>query len=134
MALCTQLFVVSMYSRISYTLTKSTVICFITADIAAPGSIVISKPEQFRNETITVYIKWTAEEDYDTINLNVSPQVPVNARNGTSAQLILSYNTLYNVNVTATLCGQSLSSSATELFYGESQHRSKHLSLYLLNY
>ena len=103
----------------------------ITADIAAPGSIAIRKPEQFRNDTITIYIEWTVEENYDTINPNVSPQVTIDASNGTSAQLILSYNTLYNVSVTATLCGRSLSSSATELFYGESLHRSKHHSLFI---
>ena len=82
----------------------------ITADIAAPGPIMISEQEQFTNETVTVFLKWTVEENYDTINLAVSPQVIMNVSNGTSAQLILSFNTLYNMSVTANICGRSLSS------------------------
>ena len=96
----------------------------ISTGIAAPGPIMKSKPEQFRNETITVFVKWTAEENYDTIIPSVSSQVTINESNGTSAQLILSYNILYNVSVTATLCEQSLSSSAIELLYGESLYHS----------
>ena len=92
---------------------------------------MISKPENFRNETIAVFVKWAVEVNYDTINPSVSPQVTINESNGTSALLILSYNTLYDVSVAATLCGQSLSSPVTELFYGESLHHSKYLSLLL---
>ena len=81
---------------------------------------MISQPEQFRNETVAVFVKWRVEENYEMIIPSVSPQVTVDANNGTSAQLILNYNTLYSVSVTATLCGQSLSSPATDLFYGKS--------------
>ena len=97
----------------------------ITADVGSPGPIMISRPEQFRNETVAVFAKWRVEENYEMIIPSVSPQVTVDANNGTSAQLILNYNTLYNVSVTATLCGRSLSSSTTNLFYGR--------SLYCLN-
>ena len=104
--------------------------CIIITDTAAPGPIIVSEKEQVRNETIIVFLMWTVEENYDEINLIASPQVIMNVSNRTSAQLTLSYNTLYNVSVTATICGQSLSSSTAELFYCESLYHSKHLSLF----
>ena len=83
-----------------------------------------SEPEQFRNEIVMVFLTWTVGENYETINLNVSPQVPL-VSNRTSALLILSYNTFYNVSVTANICGRSLSSPTTSIHYGESLYRSK---------
>ena len=94
----------------------------ITADIAAPGPIMISEQEHFTNETVTIFLKWTVEENYDTINLAVSPQVIMNVSNGTSAQLILSFNTLYSMSVTANICGRNFSSSKVNIHYGKALH------------
>ena len=53
-----------------------------------------------------------------TVSIVVVPQVSV-VTNSTHIELIVSYNTFYNVGAVATLCGQNSESATIELFYGE---------------
>ena len=101
------------------------IILYITTNVAAPGLIMLSEPEQFKNETVMAFnSNMDSWRKLWTINLNVSPQVPIMS-NRRSALLILSYNTFYNVSVPANICGLSLSSPTTSLHYGESLYCSK---------
>ena len=57
------------------------------------------------------------------LNLVVRPTVlsPVNMTftGNTSVQLVMLYNTIYLVNVTATLCGQTNATNIRRIHYGE---------------
>ena len=74
--------------------------------------------EQFENDTIIIMLEWTVE--YGTFNsLSVTPQVETVSLGPCRRQLLLSYNTFYNVSILANLCGQ-YSSHSIELHYSES--------------
>ena len=84
---------------------------------------------EFRRNSIVVLIEWIQSQRHGhdtTYNINVEafPQDLVNniitITNTTSAQLQLSYNTHYNVSITATLCGQWNATTIISLDFGES--------------
>ena len=79
------------------------------------------RSEQFSSRNVTVVLDWTQENEIVlySYNIHVVPDVEVIFSGSTRAQLILSYNTQYNVSVIAThLCGSTSSVIAsTELHY-----------------
>ena len=61
-------------------------------------------------------MEWT-KEFLTSYDINVEPQTVLEfIRNNASVQLTVPYNTPYNVSVTASLCGQNVSTD-TELLY-----------------
>ena len=72
---------------------------------------------QFENETVVVTLQWTVENGVFS-GLSVIPQVEIMNLGPSSRQVMLFYNTSYNVSAVASLCGQ-YSSNSTQLHYGE---------------
>lgn len=68
---------------------------------------------------LTVLLEWMAEKG---VIYNVSTETETVAKNVTTskfnAQIMVSYNTFYNVSVEATLCGQK-NVSTVKIYYGE---------------
>ena len=60
--------------------------------------------EQFEANSVTVTLEWTTKHGV-TYNVNVDPQVTVNHTGRNSAQLVVPFNTKYNVSIVASLCG-----------------------------
>ena len=61
-------------------------------------------------ENVTVTLQWTPEESVMYhFTITTIPPVPVTFNEDNDAQLTLSYNTLYkiNVSVSSTFCGQT---------------------------
>ena len=63
-------------------------------------------------------MEWTEEEGV-SYNITIFPMVPITFTESTSVQLIVSYNTEYNVNLEAVTVCQSVAPSRIQLFYGE---------------
>ena len=86
--------------------------------IGLPSSPTIAKREEFGLGNVTVSLDWNPEMGmlYDVI---VNPSVPVKIVESASAQLVVSYNTVYNASVVATLCGHTNTTASTQLSYGE---------------
>ena len=76
-------------------------------DTPIPQAIVSVIEQHYSAESVTITLEWSQGEDilYDFTVLT-SPQAPVltNGTTSTRAQLLLSYNTQYNVSV-VTHCG-----------------------------
>ena len=75
--------------------------------------------EQFGRDAVSVTLQWIPKSLY-SYNVIVNPQVQLQFNGSTRVQLILSYNTLYNVSVVAThLCGQNAVNmiNFVELYY-----------------
>ena len=60
--------------------------------------------ERFEANSVIVTLEWTTKHGV-TYNVNVDPQVTVNHTGSNSAQLVVPFNTKYNVSVVASLCG-----------------------------
>ena len=74
-------------------------------------------PVQFENETVVVVLEWTVENGA-FMSLSVVPHAEIVSLGPSSRQVMLSYNTIYNVNAVASLCGQ-YSLHSIELHYDE---------------
>ena len=89
-------------------------------DHRTPQANVSVIDQHYSAETVTITLEWSQGEDilYDFTVLT-SPHTPVqtNGTTSTRAQLVLSYNTQYNVSV-VTHCGQN-STTTLQLHYGE---------------
>ena len=72
--------------------------------------------KQFGVDNVTVILEWI-HENATSYTLSTIPQVAIRNQT-TSVQMTLSYNTLYNVSVVATLCGQN-TTIVSVLSYGE---------------
>ena len=82
-----------------------------------PTVEVTVRSEQFKNESVVVTLEWTVVNGA-FMGLSVVPMAATVNLGPSSRQLMLSYNTSYNVTVVARLCGQ-YSSHSIELHYGE---------------
>ena len=78
---------------------------------------------QFENESVVVTLEWTVENGA-FMGLSVVPMAESVNFGPSSRQLMLSYNTSYNVSAVASLCGQYYSTRSIELHYGELLRRS----------
>jgi hypothetical protein len=93
---------------------------------ASLDTIVISVSEEYRADScsISVVVEWTRREGV-SYNITIVPMVPVTYTGSTSVQLIVSYNTEYNVSLEASaVCQRSIASRHIRipLFYGESYY------------
>ena len=88
----------------------------LLTDFASPRIISIS--EEYRANSVSVTIKWTTEEGVQ-YNISVTPSVPISVIGNTIVQLLLFYNTEYNVSLEAAADCQSIALSNVQLFYGE---------------
>ena len=78
--------------------------------------------QDFRNDSIIVTLELMTVDQNSIVTVSVEP--PAHAENISNLDprrilLTLSYNIVYRVNVTATLCGQN-ASHIIELYYGKS--------------
>ena len=83
---------------------------------------MLSVSEEYQADNVTVTITWAPAELIDdvTFSTKVSPLVPIMSIGSTSRQLIISYNTEYNLSVVAVaLCGNATASKM--LNYGEAK-------------
>ena len=77
---------------------------------------------RFGNDTFTVTLEWSQfrGETYSAVTVPEAVHMMVTG-NG-SAQLVMLYNTEYNVTVTTNLCGHRNASSFTTIHYGNCMH------------
>ena len=88
--------------------------------------------EQFEIEAVNILLEWTVQEDIHGLMYNVSvfPRANLQYNSLKTAQLSLSYNTLYNVSIAA-LCGENSSPTLLiKLHYGMSYY----IYLYFIRY
>ena len=71
----------------------------------------------FGNNSVTVTLEWSQFSGETYTVATVPDPVSVSFTGSTSVQLVLLYNTEYNVTVTATLCGYSNSTNSSTLSY-----------------
>ena len=76
--------------------------------------------EQFGVDNVTVVLQWTEELNNSlvTYDVRVEPMAHIITSNG-RANLILSYNTLYNVSVVADICGIMNETTSHVVNYGK---------------
>ena len=92
-------------------------ICPYTGTTPPTPVIEVNVSEQFENNSINVTVQWAVENGaFDS--LSVVPQTETINIGASIRQMIISYNMIYNVTATASLCGQ-YSSHSIELYYGE---------------
>jgi hypothetical protein len=81
--------------------------------------VLLSVSEEYRADNVTVTVLW-APIDNITFTTQVTPLAPIMTTESTSRQLVISYNTEYNLSVTAaTPCGNFIASIT--LSYGEAK-------------
>ena len=75
---------------------------------------------QFRNDNFLVTLEWPHNQfSGETYTVATTPEaVHTMFTTNTSVQLVMFYDTLYNMTVTATLCGHRNTTNFT-LYYGE---------------
>ena len=90
----------------------------------APNIELALISEEFKNDSIVLSLEWTVENGTGAFSgLNIVPQAGIMNLGPSSStrlyrQLVISYNTSYNISVVASLCGW-YSSHSIELHYGE---------------
>ena len=85
--------------------------------------------EEYQTDNITVTVEWAPAQQMDnniitliTTTVTVSPMVPIIPAGNTSRELVISYNTEYNLSVVAvTVCGNA--AATKKLNYGEIYNR-----------
>ena len=70
------------------------------------------------NVTVTLELSQHSGETYNVITVPEPIRMNFIASNRSKVQLVLLYNTQYNVTVTATLCGHSNATNFTTIHYG----------------
>ena len=75
---------------------------------------------EFRTDSINVSINLIQSQHHKNTayDVDVIPQVMVTI-NSTSAELQISYNTRYDIRITATLCGHTNATTLVTLTYSE---------------
>ena len=84
--------------------------------VTSPKSSIVS--EELSANNISVTVEWTLEEGVE-YNISVIPLAPVAIIENFIVQLILLYNTEYNVSLETFTACQREASSVVQLFYGE---------------
>ena len=91
----------------------------IDADAPSIPEIVLrTDMTNFGNDNVTVTLEWSQHSGETYTVVTVPEAVNVSFITSTSVQLVLLYNTEYNVTVTATLCGHSNATNFTTIHYG----------------
>ena len=73
---------------------------------------------QFGSDAVTLVLEWTQENSY-SYNISAVPQVAMIYIGNTSIQLTVPYNMLFNVSITALLCGQNHVTTTVTLVYSK---------------
>ena len=68
---------------------------------------MVTTSEEYRADNVAVIVEWT-EEEGASYNITIFPMVPIIFTGSTSVQLIISYNTEYNVSLEAVAVCQSV--------------------------
>ena len=97
--------------------------------IATKHTPMLRISEDYQADNVTVTVKWDPAQQMDTTiitlittTVTVSPLVPIIPTGNTSRELVISYNTEYNLSVVAvTACGNATASR--KLNYGEMYNR-----------
>ena len=79
---------------------------------------MVTTSEEYRANNISIIVEWTEEEGV-SYNITIIPMVPITFTESTSVELIVSYNTEYNVSLEAVAVCRSVAPSHIRLFYGE---------------
>ena len=96
-----------------------------------PHQLKLNSTESFGTNGVSTFLEWK-EEPGVTYIANASPSASLTFTGNAIIQLILSYNTIYKVNIKATLCGQNSINTILNLSYGELiSHNSQHVSYYI---
>ena len=83
-----------------------------------PEVIIKTDMIHFGNDNFTVTLEWS-QFSGETYSVATVPEaVHTSFIGSTSVQLVMLYNTQYNVNVTATLCGHRNSTGNLTIYYG----------------
>ena len=83
------------------------------------------RSEQFGLDSIKVILEWPNEGGGVSYSASVTPEslavemLTGNVTGHASIELVLLYNTQYNLSIVGTLCGVNSTTSITELNYGE---------------
>ena len=83
-----------------------------------PQPLNISSTETFSADSVAIDLEWK-EEPGVTYTTDIIPQAPSISTESARLQLMLSYNRIYNVTITATLCGQNSENTTLAKSYGE---------------
>ena len=67
----------------------------------------------FGKDNLTIRLVWSQENHGVSYNVSVVPSVPIYFTQHTTVELSLAYNTLYNVGITATVCGRNSTRSTS---------------------
>ena len=96
--------------------------------IATKYTRMLRISEDYQADNVTVTVKWDPAQQMDNIitlittTVTVSPLVPIIPTGNTSRELVISYNTEYNLSVVAvTACGNA--AATKKLNYGEIYNR-----------
>ena len=87
-----------------------------------PPDVGIPEVLEFGTDNIIILVEWIQSrhhENHTAYSIDAMPQVTVAFIKSTSAQLQISYNTQYNVSITAFLCGHSNATTMIMLEFGE---------------
>ena len=88
----------------------------IITDQYIPTLGIIS--EEYGPKNVTVSVEWT-QQVATMYTVRISPPVPIIIIGSTSRQLIISYNTVYNLSVEATAPCRANATAIIGLHYGE---------------
>ena len=92
----------------------------IVADTVTADPSLIASEQNYSIDNITVLVQWTNEEGvFYNITAIPSLLLPVTKLSNNTALFTVSYNTMYNVSIDASRCGQTMSSTnVIQLHYG----------------
>ena len=76
--------------------------------------------EHFQTNFVSVTLEWTAKNGVSYV-VSVNPETTISYTGKRSTQLIVLYNTKYNVSVVASLCGINQEVYSTIIEYGKLQ-------------
>ena len=76
---------------------------------------------EYTEDTVTVFLNWTHQSD---VSYHINVFSPIQGERTIRSEhahvnLLLTYNALFNVSVTAILCGQTSATTVVGLNYGE---------------
>ena len=83
-----------------------------------PRLLELNRTEIFTVNSVNVFLEWK-EEAGVTYTANASPSASLMFIGNAGLQLTLLHNIVYNVNITATLCGPNSINTILNLSYGE---------------
>ena len=88
----------------------------LLTDFANPR--IISLSEEHRTNNVSVTMEWISEEGVQYI-ISVTPSASITVIGSIIVELLLLYNTEYNVSMEAAAACQRIAPSNVRLFYGE---------------